>query len=119
MSNVELLQRELHLFPEFEICPWFKGIARGGCVDGGHRFRRRAHAHLDGPYRGWICVLSAKRPLRTASGKPSMLMIHEFAHFYPKEVRWHNDRFRANVRALGGTINWYETKAYHKGRRKR
>lgn len=57
------------------------GIFTGGCVERGEgsSFRRMAHFHHVGEYTGWICLRSAKR-LTTASGKPTAVMYHEYAH---------------------------------------
>lgn len=81
------------------------GIAVGGCVEaiGTGRegaFRRSAHAHTTGDWRGWICVRS-RRPERlvTATGRPSRLLIHEVAHIATRTG--HDARWRAMVARLG------------------
>lgn len=70
----------------FEI-PWdwpeVAGIFVGGCIERGvgSSFRAQAHAHTSkqDEHRGWICVRSGKR-VTTDSGKPTTLMLHEYAH---------------------------------------
>lgn len=66
----------------------------GGCVERGvgSSFRKQAHAHChkDDPYLGWVCVRSASRVL-TDSGKPTVLMFHEYAHILTGDghtARW-------------------------------
>jgi len=87
----------------------YAGTFVGGCIDrgDGSSFRAKAHAHCcpDDPLeqnQGWICVRSVKR-LRMATGRPSMLMLHELAHILAREA-WHNDKWRSKVRELGGRI---------------
>lgn len=83
------------------------GISVGGCVDahGTERvgaMRRSAHAHTapGDRNRGWLCFKSTK-PERvvTATGRPTRLMAHEWAHI----AVWggHNARWRTLMRRLG------------------
>ena len=108
------------LFPEFAHYPQLQGVFVGGCVErgDGSSFRRQAHAHTSktDPFQGWVCVRSPKR-LRTASGKPSMVMLHELAHILTGHG--HDDTWRRKVRELGGRINYWETKEYYQQRRRR
>lgn len=62
-----------------------------GCVKrgDGSSFRRKAHAHVIGDFKGWICFRSMKR-VYMASGKPSLLMWHEVAHCLVNPSYWHN-----------------------------
>lgn len=85
----------LHRGPEGALV----GVYVGGCVakGDGSRFRRKAHAHTEGPHRGWICILSAKRLADT------MLMLHELAHIVSGEG--HEDGFRTVLLQLGGTLD--------------
>jgi hypothetical protein len=52
------------------------GVFVGGCVKRGEgsRFRSKAHTHIKGEFKGWMCVLSAKR----LSARE--LLLHELAH---------------------------------------
>ena len=64
------------------------GVSLGGCCDafGTDRvgaMRPEAHAHVSAKsaMRGWICVKSGKpEKVRTASGRPTAMLIHEVAH---------------------------------------
>ena len=98
-------------FPEFPQAKVFVG----GCVECGvgSSFRAKAHAHNqpNTSHFGWICVRSPKR-LRMTDSKPSMLMLHEYAHILTP-THWHDDVWRAKVRELGGRIQWHEAKRYH------
>jgi len=75
------------------------GVFAGGCVARGvgSRFRHKAHAHTKGLYRGWLCVLAARR-----LDAPE-LVLHELAHLLTGAG--HDDRWRAKVLELGGTID--------------
>ena len=83
------------------------GVSLGGCCDafGTDRIgamRRSAHAHTSprSTWRGWICFKSGKpERVRTATGKPTTLLIHEVGHI----VTWdgHTARWRAAVSKLG------------------
>ena len=94
--------------PLYESHPEVKGVFVQGCVDrgDGSSFRRLAHAHTtktDKNY-GWICIRSPKR--LTQKG----LLIHELAHILTGDG--HTDKWRAKVRELGGSLNYWETKEY-------
>lgn len=75
------------------------GVFAGGCVARGvgSRFRAKAHAHTSGKRFGWLCFLSAKRLAARE------LVIHELAHLLAG--KGHDDRWRAKVLELGGTID--------------
>jgi hypothetical protein len=79
------------------------GVFVGGCVDrgDGSSFRRRAHAHnvTGGSHFGWVCIRSAGR-VRTASGNPSTLFLHEYAHIVTPN-HGHDAAWRAAITALG------------------
>lgn len=81
-------------------------ISLGGCMSaiGTERqgaFRRQAHAHNHrGTGFGWLCFLSAKpERLITQSGKPTALLIHEYAHLCVRDG--HGPRWQRAVSALG------------------
>lgn len=79
----------------------------GHCVADGKRFRAQAHAHVNGAYRGWICVLSAKRTT------DRNLMLHEIAHAISGEG--HTNGWRRTLVSIGGSLNATEhQKDYHK-----
>lgn len=84
--------------------PEIRGIALGGCVDGGKRFRRMAHAHnrRSGEHFGWVCFLGKRRWL-SAGGGPSRIMWHEYAHILTPS-HGHDDKWRAKMRELGQPI---------------
>lgn len=99
---------------------WDCKVFIGGCVERGvgSSFRRQAHAHnfKQDSYFGWICVRSIKRigqyrqisnddgTLTIIIDKPSMLLIHEYAHILTPN-HWHDDIWRGKVRELGGQID--------------
>lgn len=73
----------------------------GGCVErgDGSSFRRRAHAHVEGQHKGWICIRSWRRVLGS-TGRPSRLVWHEVAHYLVGPSNWHNktwDRMRLKL----------------------
>jgi len=104
-------------YPAFQQYPELKGVFVGGCIDrgDGSSFRAKAHAHTKEPNQGWICVRSAKRLYVQGTNRPSKLMWHELAHILIGHG--HDDTWRKEVRRLGGTINHWETKAWHQQRR--
>lgn len=85
------------------------GVSLGGCCDaiGTARkgaFRRKAHAHTSArdPHRDWICVLADKEERLVApSGKPTALLVHEYAHILTHAG--HTAAWRAAVTALGAS----------------
>ena len=76
----------------------FRGIFHGGCIERkeGSSFRAKAHAHIKGNYKGWICFRSAKRL------KQKWIVIHELAHVITGHG--HSKKFYQCVRRLGGKI---------------
>lgn len=82
--------------------PEIVGLFVGGCVErgDGSSFRASGHAHMlpDDAYPGWVCIRSAKR-VYTASGRPTTLMWHEYAHVLTGEG--HTARWRATMVRLG------------------
>lgn len=92
--------------------PEVKGVFVQGCVarGDGSSFRRMAHAHTGGEHSGWICVRSPRRLTQ------KRLMIHELAHILTGAG--HTDKWRAKVRELGGTIEYWETKEYFQLKRR-
>lgn len=108
--------------PAPESMPEVAGIFVGGCIARGvgSSFRARAHAHnhpTDDHY-GWVCVRAARRVL-TPTGKPSRLLMHEYAHILtPKHG--HDAAWRRTMARLGqrvpaprprgrGVTTWYAT----------
>lgn len=84
------------------------GVFVGGCVARGvgSRFRAKAHAHTSGPYKGWLCFLSAARLSDNA------LVIHELAHIL--SGKGHTNEWRQMVVNLGGTLSETDSlKDYH------
>ncbi len=86
-------------WPADLVHPAVAGVFVGGCVERGvgSRFRRKAHAHFQGPHKGWICFLSARRLTER------MLVLHELAHLL--SPGGHDDRWREALLALGGTLD--------------
>jgi len=80
---------------EYEKYKEVKGVFVGGCYlrGEGSRFHAKAHTHPN----GWICILSAKRLACKE------LLLHELAHALTN--MGHNDKWRAKVIELGGTID--------------
>ncbi|MDP3722605.1 MAG: hypothetical protein Q8R91_03795, partial [Candidatus Omnitrophota bacterium] len=58
---------------------------------------------------------SAKRLYVQGTNRPSKLMWHELAHILTGHG--HDDTWRKEVRRLGGAINHWETKEWHRQRR--
>lgn len=83
--------------------PEIRGLFVGGCVERGvgSSFRRLAHAHnhRGDEFYGWVCVRSPKRVL-TASGKPTTLMYHEYAHILTPN-HGHDAKWAATLASLG------------------
>jgi hypothetical protein len=82
------------------------GISLGGCVtahgtDRVGAMRRSAHAHTGrSDYRGWLCFKSTKpERLVTATGRPTMLFAHEWAHV--AVLAGHTRSWRALMTRLG------------------
>lgn len=75
------------------------GLFVGGCVERGigSRFRRQAHAHTQGLWKDWICILSAKRLT------DRQLLLHELAHIFTGEG--HTNTWRRCLLAFGGTLD--------------
>lgn len=90
--------------PELKLGPVNRYNVRlfvGGCVErgDGSSFRRRAHAHVVGQDKGWICIRSWRRILGS-TGRPSRLIWHEVAHCLVGPSNWHNktwDRMRRKL----------------------
>lgn len=103
-------------FKPYDNYPQVKGVFVDGCVDrgDGSRFRHRAHSHTEGRNKGWVCVLSSKR-LYNAKGEASALMLHELAHILSGVG--HTDKWRKQLRELGGQVRYWETKEYTQLRR--
>ena len=87
-----------------------KGVFVGGCVARGEgsRFRAKAHAHIEGKFKGWLCFLSNKW-LHVKE-----LWLHEIAHLLTDSG--HDDKWRSKVIEIGGTIDAVEgvLKSYHR-----
>lgn len=97
------------------VLPGLAGIFIGGCVQRGpgSSFRRRAHAHnrRGDAFFGWVCIRSARR-LLAPSGKPSTLLLHEYAHILTPN-HGHDEAWRAAITALGRPA---EAKRYRRPR---
>lgn len=93
--------------------PEVKGVFVGGCVERGvgSSFRRQAHAHNShkSEWFGWICVRSGKRVL-TATGKPTTLMLHEYAHILVPN-QGHTVKWAAALVKLGAPAEAKKTRA--------
>lgn len=86
------------------------GISVGGCCAaiGTERkgaFRRKAHAHnhtnTKYPHSGWLCFLSSRLDnLVTASGGPTRLFAHEYAHLLVPN-QGHTVKWGQAISALG------------------
>lgn len=82
-------------------------IIVGGCgealgTDRIGAMRRSAHAHTarTDQQRGWICLKGTnERRLLTPSGRPTVLLWHEFAHVWT--ASGHTDRWRALLIGVG------------------
>jgi len=85
-----------------------------GCVERGEgsRFRAKAHAHVDGKNKGWVCFLSVKRLFSKE------LCLHEAAHIVYGR-KGHTDGWRACLLEMGGTLDEVPgiLKSYHKKKR--
>lgn len=83
------------------------GLHTGGCVDGRRSFRRKAHAHIKGPWKGWICALAAWRL------EDQALMLHELAHILTGHG--HTNKWRSKLLSIGGTLQATDSlRDYHK-----
>ena len=84
--------------------PGIAAVIAGGCVEGGRRFRRRAHAHnhKTDKHFGTICFLGRSN-IWTARGEPSRVFWHEYAHILTPNHS-HDDVWRAKMRDLGQPI---------------
>ena len=89
--------------------PALAGLAVGACAAGDiwlgdteARYHERAHAHIAGNRKGWVCVRKLKHY------NPTTLR-HEIAHLVRENTR-HDEAWRAEVRALGGRVE----RAYQK-----
>ena len=73
----------------------------GGCVErgDGSSFRAKAHAHVVGQYKGWICIRSWRRVLNP-KGRISVLVWHEVAHCLVGPSNWHNGTWRRMLQRL-------------------
>jgi len=90
-----------------------KGICCNACVEGGvgSRFRAKAHAHINGEWKGWICFLSEKRLNQKKLG------LHELAHIISEEG--HTDKFRQVCKEIGVSIKKGRgLKSYEKKKKK-
>lgn len=85
-------------WPQLLRHPKVQGVFVGGCVDRGigYRFRHMAHAHIVGPYLGWICFRSGRHVDRRE------LLLHELAHVVTQEG--HTRTWREYLLAIGGTL---------------
>jgi hypothetical protein len=72
-----------------------RGACLGGCIEGvpvGSGYR--AHAHISGEFRGWICFRSRNPPLS--------LILHEIAHVL--SGCGHNRKWAETLISIGGTV---------------
>lgn len=96
-----------------DLMPEVAGLSMGGCVNGGRRFRRTAHAHnIPGrPAFGWICFLSADIERVFRDGVPTASMWHEYAHIRTPG-HGHDAAWMRQMIALGRVVPfYYERKA--------
>ncbi len=79
--------------------PEIKGVFVGGCVERGlgYGLRSKAHAHIVGDHRGWICFQS-KKWLHVRE-----LWLHELAHIVTRQG--HTNQFRKFLLQIGGTLD--------------
>lgn len=79
-----------------------EGVFVGGCISRGvgSRFRAKAHAHIDGKHKGWICFRSAKW-LHLPE-----LWLHEIAHIIAGVG--HTDEWRKVLLDIGGTLDFVD-----------
>lgn len=94
-----------------------KGIAIGACAGDGlwgnsddeiGQDRIKAHAHVDGKRKGWICI----RRLRNYN---ATTIRHELAHLVRENTR-HDEAWRREVRALGGPVEQAYRKRVNRAR---
>ena len=83
--------------PEYRKAVCVKGIFVRGCVQRGtgSSFRATAHAHIRGPWKGWVCVRKASRAA-AANAEDRHTMLHELAHLISGQG--HTDHFREVLR---------------------
>src|SRR5262245_22417040 len=79
--------------------PATAGVFAGGCVERGigSSFRSMAHAHTHGAHKGWLCLRTARHAMNRT------LLLHELAHLIAG--KGHDNRWRAALLALGGTLD--------------
>ena len=84
-------------------CVW--GVYVGeGCVTGEDPLEWRnedAHAHIRGPWSGWICIADPYDVV-TVNKNPTHLLLHEIAHLLCKSAS-HGKVWKETVSALGAT----------------
>ena len=80
------------------------GVYAGDCIADEHwhdpKHVIEGHAHVKGPWRGWICIPSPSRVL-TRTGRPSQLLLHEVAHLMVGTID-HGVAWRNALRTIGG-----------------